>query len=55
MKSPKPTTRKGWAEYYAKQFNKTHSKDAAILAMWYEFLHLAFDSPDSPPHLTLVP
>lgn len=34
--------RKFWRDYYIKRYNKTHNGDAAILAMWYDFLILAF-------------
>lgn len=35
--------RLAWSNYYAKRFDKTRSEQAAVLAMWYLFLHLAFD------------
>lgn len=36
-------SRMDWHEYYVTRFNKTGDKQAEILAMWYLFLHLAFD------------
>ena len=38
-----PTTRLGWHKYYVARFNKTEHWQAEQLAMWYLFLHLAFD------------
>lgn len=43
MRRPTPTTRRGWANYYAARFNKTEDPAAAHLAMWYDLLALAFD------------
>ena len=37
-----PSTRQGWSKHYSIRFNKTQCTQAAILAMWYEFLYLAF-------------
>lgn len=34
-----PTTRLGWYEYYASRTGE----QAEHLALWYQFLHLAFD------------
>ncbi len=41
-----PMTRMGWQQHYAKIFNKTGRRTAEHLAIWYQFLHLAFDFPD---------
>ena len=38
-----PVTRLGWHEYYANKFNKSLQPDTEHLAIWYQFLHLAFD------------
>ena len=35
-------TRRGWHRYYADRFNRTSHPDAAVLAMWHQFLYLAF-------------
>lgn len=40
-----PVTRMGWHKHYAQVFNKTGRHTAAHLAIWYQFLHLAFDTP----------
>ncbi len=40
-----PVTRAGWARHYAQRYNKTGSQQALQLAMWYDLLALAFDSP----------
>lgn len=44
-----PVTRIGWHKHYAKIFNKTGRHTAEHLAIWYQFLHLAFDPPTGEP------
>ena len=41
-----PSTRAGWARYYADRFNKTGSEQAAHLALWHMVLSLEFDGVD---------
>lgn len=36
------TTRSHWQKFYAEEFSKTGSEQAAHLAMWYQLLFLAF-------------
>ena len=43
MRKATPVNRLGWHKFYAARFNKMQRPDAAHLAMWYLFLHLAFD------------
>ena len=38
-----PCTRQGWSKYYQKSFNKSCDEQDAVLAMWYDILHLAFE------------
>lgn len=40
---PTPTTRAGWALYYAQRYERTLSTDAAVLALWYMLLSIEFD------------
>ena len=49
---PWPVTRSGWAKHYARQFDLSGSDKAAQLAMWYQFLSLAFE--DEPVGILLV-
>lgn len=37
-----PCTRSGWAAHYDQQHRRTGSRDAFVLAAWYQLLHLAF-------------
>lgn len=39
-----PLSRLGWHEFYATAYNRHRREDCAVLAMWYLFLHLAFDA-----------
>ncbi len=41
MRIPLCRNRQGWRDYYQQRFNKTQSAQAAILAMWYDFLFIA--------------
>jgi hypothetical protein len=41
--APLGSDRLGWHKHYAKRFNKTGSKQAEHLALWYLVLHIAFD------------
>lgn len=43
-KTPYPVSRMGWHKYYVNRFNKTQHPDAAILACWYMYLHLALET-----------
>jgi hypothetical protein len=35
-----PVTRKGWRDYYIREYNKTPTESLAILAMWYDFMYM---------------
>ncbi len=35
-------SRKGWADYYAKVYERTKRPSALHMSMWYELLHEAF-------------
>ncbi len=37
-----PCSRQGWSKHYARQYSRTGSEQALTLAMWYQFLFLAF-------------
>lgn len=39
-----PVCRKGWIDYYIREFNKTQREGCAHLAMWYMFLDLSAES-----------
>lgn len=49
MKPLPVNSRVAWHKYYVNRFNKTGKPECAQLAMWYHFLHLAFDNP-KPTH-----
>jgi len=38
-----PTSRAGWGAFYWERYDKTGSRQALHLALWYEVLHLALD------------
>jgi len=53
MKLPKSTDRLGWREYYRRRFNTTQDPQAAVMAMWYDFLLLFYGEHDE--HDTTAP
>lgn len=40
--TPAHMTRSAWAEFYRNRFNKTGDNHAAVMALWYQLLNLAF-------------
>lgn len=50
-----PMNRLDWHQYYVARFNKTQTKDAEHLALWYLLLHLAFDETIDSQNTVAVP
>jgi hypothetical protein len=49
---PKSNDRMYLHTFYANQYNQTKRESSAQLAMWYHFLHLAFDHQPKPIEMT---